>query len=246
MKWLNQGVDSAKALAAEKAKQEAREQEQGKLHRFWLNAGEEARITFVDGTLATEGVNKGCLMFASYYEHHLQLNGQWGNYFVCLESEGAKCPICEEGNRSTFVGALTIIDHREFASKDGSKTFKDQKRLFIASSNTIVMLQQLAAKRGGLVGCTFDVYRTTKKEARVGNTFDFIEKNSVEDLQKMFVTKDEKGKEVTYFTPADYSKEITYRTDAELRAMGFGVASMGKEPSLPENSGDAQDYSGDL
>lgn len=242
--WLNQGAASAKALQAEKMKQEARAAEVGKLNRFWVNAGEEARITFVDGTLATEGVNKNCLTFASYYEHHLQLNGQWGNYFCCLHSDGqSSCPLCEEGHKASFVGALTIIDHREIKSKDGTKVYKDQKKLFIATANTLTILQQLAAKRGGLVGCTFDVYRASKTDARVGSTFDFIEKNSVEDLQDQFKVKDKDGKEVTYFTPADYEKELPYKPEEELRKLGFGIKSVGKEPQVQEST---QDFSGDL
>jgi hypothetical protein len=246
MSWLTQGAGSAKALQAEKAKQEARANEQGRLQRFWLKPGEEARITFVDGVLATEGMNKDCLTFASYYEHHLQINGQWGNYFVCTQSENSKCPICEEDNRASFVGALTVIDHREIKSRDGTKVYKDQKKLFIASSNTLMVLQQLAAKRKGLVGCTFDVYRTSKTDARVGSTFDFIERNSLEDLQEQFKIKNEQGKEVTYFTPADYEKELPFKSEEDLRAMGFGTASIGKEPAIAPEAEDTTDYSGDL
>lgn len=250
MSWLTKGVNSAKALREEKQKQEAVAASIGRLPRFWLNAGEEARITFVDGELAQDGLNKNCLTFAGYHEHHLQINGQWGNYFVCLHSDGGtKCPLCEEDHKASFVGALTIIDHREIKSKDGTKVYKDQKKLFIATTHTLMVLQQLAAKRGGLQGCTFDVYRATKKDARVGNTFDFIEKNTVEDLQTQFVVKDANGKEVTYFTPADYEKELPFKSEAELRNLGFGVSSMGSEGSAfkeTSKGSSSEDYSGDL
>jgi len=244
MSWLTQGASSAAALQQEKVKQEARRNETGKMYRFRLKEGEEARITFVDGFLAPDGMNKGCLTFASYHEHTIQANGGWHNY-VCLHGQGdMHCPLCEEGNRSSFVGALTVIDHREVTSKDGTKTYKDQKRLFVAKSTTLQMLTQLAAKRGGLAGCTFDVYRTSKTDASVGNIFDFIEKNDVEELKKQFTNKNEQGKDVTYFTAAEYDKELPFFKEAELRGMGFGTKSIGNEPPLQESGG--TDYSGDL
>ena len=46
------------------------------------------------------------------------------------------------------------------------KVIKNTRKLFIAKNQTIKMLTKLAAKRGGLQGCTFDVARTGDKEPR--------------------------------------------------------------------------------
>jgi hypothetical protein len=249
--WLTQGAEAAKALQVEKQRQAERAESSGRLFRFYLKEGEEARITFVDGFLAKEGVNAGCLTFAAYYEHTVAEMSPTGrkdwNQYVCLHGQGnTSCPLCEEDNKAAFVGAFTVIDHRVTKSKDGTKTYKDQKRLFVAKSSTLQMLTQLASKRGGLAGCTFDVYRTSKTDANVGNIFDFIERNEVEELKKQFVVKDKDEKEVTYFTPADYEKELPFKSEAELRSRGFGTGSIGKEPALPPESSSTVNYSGDL
>ena len=209
--WAKKG-GAAHAEMAKYEKEVAVQQELNKrMWRFWIPEGEEARVTFVDGTISPDGN----IDFFMYYEHNLMLNGKWGNTFVCTK-DMEPCPICEAGDRSSFVGVFTVIDHREFKAKDG-KIYKDSPRLFVAKKDTIKSLQMLGAKRGGLAGCTFDISRTGEKSASVGSMFDFQEKTSIEELQKKYVRKNTEGKIETFFVPADYFKECQYRTAAELR-----------------------------
>ena len=225
--WAKKG-SAAVAEMAKYEKEVAIQQEMNKrMWRFWLPEGEEARITFVDGTISADGN----IDFFTYYEHNLMLNGKWGNTFVCTK-DVEPCPICEAGDRSSFVGAFTVIDHREFKAKDG-KIYKDSPRLFICKKDTIKMLQILGSKRGGLAGCTFDVTRTGEKSASVGSMYDFIEKTAVEELQKKYVRKNADGKIETFFVPADYYKECQYRTAAELRE---AIPSLNTASSKPVGS----------
>jgi hypothetical protein len=175
------------------------------------------------------------------------MNGNWNNYFVCT-GKIEPCPICATGDDASHVAVLTIIDHREVKSKDGKKTYKDQKRLFVAKHGTYLYLRTMAEKRGGLAGCTFDVFRSTDKDPNVGDKFDFIEKNEPAQLAQLFTkqVKDEKGNvtgTVTDFVPANYEEEVVYRSSAELNAMGFGSAPVGAADAVQTGG---TDYTGQL
>lgn len=224
--FLKTGAASAKMAQRAAAEAEQRKSEQGRMFRFWMKEKEEARITFVDGNLATEGALAGYLDPPRYYEHNLFLNGVWNNFFVCPErtspDAGDKCPICESGDKPALVALFTIIDHRVIQStKDKTKTYKDTKKLLVAKQQTFELLTKHAIKRGGLAGCTFDASRVGDKSASVGSMFDFVEKKPVTELQKVYMVekldpKTNQKVKVTNFTPADYEKEIQYRTGEEL------------------------------
>lgn len=235
--WIKRGADGAKALAQYEAEQKARMESRGKAYRFWLKPGEEARITFVDGALSKEGT----LDIATFREHQLFMNGSWANYFVCTQDTDGECPICETNDHASLVGALTVIDHREVASKDGTKKYKDQVRLFVAKRDTIKLLQSMAIKRGGLAGCTFDALRAGDKSPSVGTNFDFVEKKAVAVLKGQFMRADSEGNMATFFTPLDYEKEIVYRTPAQLRMLGFAPTKIGGEPALVETADEAME-----
>lgn len=225
--FLKTGAESAKMAQRAAAEQEQRKADQGKMFRFWMKEKEEARITFVDGDLAKEGPLAGYPDPPRYYEHNLFLNGAWNNFFVCPEKtnpdSGDKCPICESGDRPSFVALFTIIDHRQIPStKDKTKIWKDTKKILVAKPQTYELLTKHAIKRGGLAGCTFDASRVGDKSASVGSMFDFVEKKPVEDLKKLYTIertdpKTNQKMKVTNFTPADYEKEIHYRSGEELQ-----------------------------
>jgi len=218
--WAKSGA-AANAEMQKYEKEIAIQQELNKrMWRFWLTDGEEGRITFVDGDILPDNT----IDYFMYYEHNLMLNGKWGNTFVCTK-DIEPCPLCEAGDRSSFVGVFTVIDHREYKSKDG-KIFKDVPKLFVAKKDTIKTLQMLGAKRGGLSGCTFDVPRSGDKSPSVGSIFDFLEKTPVEDLKKKYVRKNDKGVIETFFVPASYEHECQYRTADELRAAIPSLASV--------------------
>jgi hypothetical protein len=226
--FLKTGAESAKLAKQDQIKREAAKT--NAMFRFYLKEQEEARITFVDGDLDENGF----LCPPRFYEHSMQVGGKWGNFYVCPEqtdpSSKEKCPLCVSGDKPTLVAVFTVIDHRQFKSKDGTKTYKNTKKLFVAKPHTFELLNKLAMKRGGLTGVTFDVSRGDKKTASVGSLFDFVEKKPLEELQKasdyMIERVDPKTNaktKVTNFTPADYAKEIVYRTGEQLAAMGFGA-----------------------
>jgi hypothetical protein len=234
MNWMKRGDDAAVSLKQAEAESKAKSMQNKSMWRFRLNDGEEARVTFVDGELT----KNGNIDWLTYREHQVFMNGKWNNHFVCTEP-AEKCPICESGDSPSWVAVLTVIDHREYKSKkDPGKSYKNQPRLFVMKQQTAKLLQNLGEKRKGLAGCTFDILRAGDKSPAVGSSFDFIEKNSVKDLQAQFMEKDEHGKMKTVFVPADYEKEIVYRSAKEL--MQFGFASSGTSIGQADMSHDLE------
>jgi len=246
---------NASVALAEQAEKEAeiRREQTGKLWRFFLSQiknsskYEDARITFVDGDLNSEGF----LTPPRWYEHMMYLSGTWTN-FVCPEktnpTSGDKCPLCESGDKPSLVAGFTIIDHRQYKSQKGD-IYADTRKLFIAKPQTFEILNKMAVKRNGLAGCSFDVSRTGDKSPSVGSVFDFCEKKPVMEIQAAYMkeTTDPKTNQKTkgtYFIPADYENEIVYRTGAELTALVGGAPA--QTTNNQQSSGSTVDYAKEL
>jgi hypothetical protein len=259
MNWLATGAQSQALQQQNAVEQAAREAERGKMKRFFItDPGKEARITFVDGALGPQGF----LVPPRFYEHHSQLNGKWGHYFVCPEKTmpgaGHKCPICAGGgtDANPYLASLfTIIDHREFTGSDG-KVYKDQPRLYVAKPQTFEVLNKIAVKLGGLSCVTFDVSRSSKKAASVGDVLINIAKSDETTLQHAYkyAVKNQQGQEEWYtkFAPADYPNEITFRTPEELlklglgKGAGFGVGPIGVAPGGAPSQASSGDFAKQL
>jgi len=227
--WFKTGKAAQEAVADADRKTEEKREASSRTWRFYLKEGEEGRITFVDGELDADGL----LMNPVFKEHNLMQNGKYGNFYICT-SDSEPCPICEGGDEPSLVQAFTIIDHREIKSKDQTKTYTNMRRLFVAKRNVMKLLQSKASKQTGLTGCTFDVMRTSANAPNTGDSFDFVEKNSVDELRAFFTKEDDKGKKETYFLPVNYAEEFSYHDAKELRKMGFGAgAPVGAESVKP-------------
>lgn len=223
-KWMKTGNAAKKAMQKEAAVQKKREEERDSIRRFWMPADSEASITFLDGDLGPDGELKA-LMF---YEHsQVQFNGSYKNWFICTDEmpEDMKepCPVCQStGKTPSLVAVFTIIDHSEWKSESTGKVYKDQIKLFVCKMRTFRILQKMAQQTEGLSGTTFNVSRTSKDAANVGDVFIPVKKSSMEELADEFPN--------TVIAPADYEAEIKYYDATELRQMGFGTAPIGSEP----------------
>jgi len=233
--WLKSGKEAKAALETEEALAEQRKEEQGKLWPFWLPPDEERQITFLDGKLDEDGM----LDVLMYYEHSVKINGKWQKFVCTAEADTSQpCPLCESGNRNTLVGVLTVIDHSEYKVKNGpnaGKTIKNTRKLFPAKRATLKLLQNIAAKRGGLAGCTIDVYRSGDKAAGVGDQFQFVEK-----LEKRSEIAAKYDLELDDVKPADYTEEITYRSPEELIALGVC------KPAIHQGTGSSSNFDDEL
>ena len=196
------------------------------MRRFYLPYNGECQVTFLDGDLD----NDGLLNVPRYYEHRVRVGGDWETFVCTAEIDQSQpCPLCESGDKPSLVGVLTVIDHSSYTATKGpnaGKTYKNQRRLFVAKEGTLNQLQKLAQKpeRNGLTLCAFDVSRgpENKHPPAVGDTYDFDSKwKSREQLAEKLDLK------IEDVQPAEYegeNGEIPYLTPEQLISLGVGKA----------------------
>jgi hypothetical protein len=196
--------------------------------RFWLKKNAETRITFVDGH-----VEGGLLIPGVAFQEHMLKRPGGGFDNLCCTQESEECPICQDGDRPSLVFALTIIDHTQWKDKEG-KTHDHQRRLFVCKGDSFKRLQMKATKPApgsnsqepmGLTGVTFNVSRIGEKSPGVGTDFDFVSKNTAQEIAHGCNMKMEDVQ------PLDYAKVITYLTADELRKLGHGGGTTNSGPA---------------
>lgn len=226
LSFLKRGKEAQHIAQQEEKKVEMRKK--ANIFRFWVPKDGKGDITFLDGDL-----KDGILDIPFFHEHNVHMNGSWNNHFICTQDE-EPCPICEGGGQPAYVGVLTVIDHGEYTSQRDGKQKKDNVKLFVAKRDTIKLLQDMAAKRGGLRGCRYEVKRIGDKSPNVGSNFDFDKKYTVQELITAY------GKEKAY--PVNYDEYMAnlYVPAAELREMGFGTLGAAPIGSEKVEGGDYQ------
>ncbi len=211
MGWYNTGYDAAEI--------EARNPTKKKMYRFWMPVGAEQEITFVDDDskpleLEFDGKKVKVSLPVLFKEYQLYLNGNWRNWFTQPEDPDDDL-LRQNGERASQVAAFTIIDHSEWADRNGVK-HKDELKLMVVktSSSTFKILQKQSAKRKGLRGCRFTVSRLGDKSCNVGDTFEFEEKGDLpKDIQ-----------------PANYLEEFRPLQRDELAKIIGAVADESEDP----------------
>jgi len=233
--WMKTGAAADDAFAEQSASKAdfgiALDKRKALPYEFWMRPGEEKRITFLDGYLATDPAEQGRLIYNAFRFHtvrNLKFPTKFDSY-VCLGEEPGGCPLCEGGDESTWVSVFPIIDHSAFTNQQGV-TRQHEVKLFIAKSITIKLLQKKAAKYGGLAYQCFDFSRTDSKMARVGDQMDYVGPAPLEAMQAKFPEHN---------LPLDadwYLKSVPYFTRDEIMSMGYGAgtqqAPAGSPPSL--------------
>jgi len=208
-KFLRRGAEAQSALAKADAQTELKQAQSasGNL-RFWLPKNKDTSITFLDGSLGENGM----LDVPMFYEHQMELNGHWRNWFLCTQ-DNEPCPLCEQGDTPSLVAVFSIIDHTQFTDREG-KVRKDEPRLYVVKRETFRLLQNKATKKGGLKGWTVDVSRIGEKAANVGNDFDFVKHTDTLGVK-----------------PFNYEEIFVYLDATKLRELGFGT--QGYQPPTP-------------
>jgi hypothetical protein len=166
--WFQTGYDAV----GEEVKRidTMREEWKNQIRRYWMPEKDDNGKTIVAVVVFIDGIP------FSYREHQFYLNGNWRNWQTCLVGTGAKCPYCEAQNKNYFVGAYTVVDTREWKSKDNT-VHKNEISFYPVKGDALKALRILADARGGdLAGCAFRVSRSGDKSPNTGNVFDFIER----------------------------------------------------------------------
>jgi len=194
-KWYargQEGVNKAKQIQEENKK---RAENKGS-SRFFIKAGEEAKIVFLDSDP----------FFC--YVHQFKHNGKWSNFATCVK-DVAPCPLCEADLRPTWTAHYTIIDTREY--EYNGKIYKNTKKIFPAKGNAIQILADLQAKYKDLTGCVFKVKRYGEKEVNTGEHFEYV--GRLKDISK--VTDDP--------TPVNYLEVLAPPTKEQYEEWGYSV-----------------------
>jgi hypothetical protein len=166
-KWFQTGQKGEK-----RAEQIAEEQAKNSVTRLWLPVGKSALVTFLD----SDGFY--------FYEHQLKINGSWRNWYTCLR-DMSECPICDTGDRSSYVAAYTIIDHSKYTSKRTGKEIKNVKKLLILKSTVQAMWARRKEEVGGdLTQCVFKLFRDKAEHTSTGEDVQFKKKLEKEQILK--------------------------------------------------------------
>lgn len=227
LSFIKKGSEAQKILAQQEAKAALLKSQ---VRRYWIPKGKTTKGTFLDGA-----VKDGMLDITYFHQHTVFMNGNYNNWFICT-ADDEPCPVCEGGDSPEYVGALTIVDHGEFTSKQDGKTYKDQVRLFIAKRSTLALLLKRATAKqamGSLAGCTFEISRSTApKSPAVGDDFVFEDRQSVAKVISTYSTKENA---VAPLNMEEVLKAMYLSAD-QLRKLGFGdqKAPIGSEPPPEE------------
>ena len=215
---------------------------------FWVRPEETRRVLFLDGA-----------PFCFHMHELYSLTRNVGDFCVCLEKNkiADECPICtarktlrgDSGKRlfPSYVGVFTVIDMGKvvrngnevelegFETRDGN-VIQFNRRLYVAKRGsqqrpgTLKQLQRLAQRHGGeLTGRVWDVYRSGKKVARVGDDFQFVEAVHPNEWESYLVNLGA-DKQYLKLDPFDYEETFTPDSyDVLARLVGAGNRSGGQD-----------------
>lgn len=237
--WYQTGKEGNEKASQVDAQAKARRDARGPM-RFRLNNDSAAKVTFVDTPS----------FFFS--EHNLNLNNSWNNFFTCL-SDFDDCPPCADGDNASYVVVGTVIDHSEYAAKDGT-VYKDQKKLFVAKGKARQnLLRQISRRDGDLAFKLYEIFRgSNPTECGTGETLEFLKEISKASLKKYIKKQwDKEGKEYKekeleeFLLPFDYTKIFAPKSPEELRKIIGGEVPTGADDDLDLDSDDDLDLEDD-
>lgn len=150
------------------AKQAERRSSSNNMFRFYVPQGEETEIIVLD-----EALNKGI----GLYEHSIfdKANKRM-DYYVCRKEAG-DCEHCDNGDFSSYVVYITVLELKPFIAKRGTPDEKEipwSKKLFPIKRTQLdkwKQLQHAAEKQGGTMRGMFLVMQrgTGDKSPRIGD-----------------------------------------------------------------------------
>lgn len=153
-------------------------------NRVWLKPGTSQEWVFIDDEPLC------------FHEHNPKINGDWKNWFTCLQNiseDGVPC--CEILGAKTryYVGYFTVVDLSKWTDKKGN-THQYEVKLLPAKLKTLKKLERKKKDKGSLVGAMYKVTRETDQSPACGDDFEFIRDA---DLTKLFEVANYKGKKLS-------------------------------------------------
>lgn len=202
--------------------------------RFWLNPEEEKRVIILD--------DEDFVL----YEHHVKINGKWGNFFTCLKGhDGADaCPLCMSGNQRRWTSFITVIDCTGFIGKDG-KRIQYRRSLFPMTPTIADRFSALRSKKTTLVNCLVDLKRTSENAPRLGDIWDIVKEGVDVENDKKLRWKSNKDGKMHSPEPFEYIKIFAPKTESELKALASGAYSGDNDEAYKGGNYTSPDKGGD-
>ena len=229
--WFKSGAEGAaegRKVDEEAARKRAESQDVNvisKKRRLWMPPDSSIEFTFLD----TEGF--------FLREHQLFIAGSWINFETCL-SDFDNCPLCDAGNKPSYIVAFTGIDHSEYTIKKGphtGMTVKNTKRLAVFKSTARNKILKEKERNGDLRGVTFEISRYDSKDNSSGSDFHLVKKCTDDEL-KAFAPAMLPGKNgmepvdpEEWIKPLCYSEVFAPKTARELLVIIGGVPPVGSD-----------------
>jgi hypothetical protein len=240
--WYLKGEEGReKSSRVDKEQQERAAQQRGPM-RFWLDNDSSAKGTFLDTPNFF------------FHEHNLKLAGKWFNYETCIK-EFDTCPPCENGERSSYVVAGTILVHKPWKDRN-DKQHKVRKMLFVAKGRARQrLLKQLDYRDGDLKFCVYELSRgTSNTEANTGEDFEFLKRLTKKQVKSLVPADDilKDGKEDyedvdDFLKPFDYEEMFAPKSAKDLRELVGGETPVGAEDDAPsEEPPDEEEPDGEV
>jgi len=165
--------------------------------RFWMKAGTNTQIVFVDD-------DPVCI-----HEHSPKINGSWKNWFTCLKDsnpdDAACCEILGFDTRH-YVGYFTIVDMTEWKDQKNN-IHQFEIKLLPAKLKTLKLLQsKKEGRENRLAGRIYKVGRTDNNAPGVGNDYEY---DREADMEKLFKVANYKGKKLGELFRSEKEDEIT-------------------------------------
>lgn len=179
-------------LAKQKARAEARKEQQHMPFRFRVKTGNSTQFVVLDDE-------------PDFYrfEHNLKnpQSGIWDIYTGCVK-ETDNCPVCDTTGRESYYALyLSVLDFTEFETRDGQVHTFSRKLLVVKPAQQKKFLRAYAkAEKDGLTlrGAIFEVTRDGDKDSAIGNDIEFIE----------YMDEDELTSYVREWTDKDGKKQV--------------------------------------
>lgn len=192
--YMRSGDDADSTLERKAAEQELRFIPRVYIKNPTSSDSDGMPYTFVDGNTHPDGYD----MPYAYEEHQVQINGDWRNWFTCIEGyphpetgEPMECPICRSSviplsqKKAYLAHAYTVINHSPYPTKRGLKNEKgDELTLLIAKQKfaaTIKRRRLREKENGGLRGWFAYFIRTTTDGANTGNEISWEKKDELDE-----------------------------------------------------------------
>jgi len=211
----------------------------GGAFRFYLKAGTEAQIIFLDGDNTPEEPA------FNYREHQYDAAGARAPHYASCVGAARGCAFCKAGLQPYEAWPFTIIQIApSWTDRDG-KERTNERRLLVVKKELMQRLLRYLQQHGGLTGTIWTVYRSNKKAYTAGDDWQFKQKVGKDGMKA-----DDRRKAVAEFLKIDpertlriaYAEELRPQSEQELLAGGADIeatkaraASWG--PSTPREPG---------